>query len=84
MAQITVKKDSLSELEELHRILLEKKFKPADKVAEEFKKRNKLHEQFKGLNPKYFEEAIPLTYALDKLHTSDIKISSKYDFSRIF
>ena len=84
MVLITVKKDSLSEFEELHKILLKKTSKPIDKVAEEVKKRNKLHEQFKDLNPKYFEEAIPVKNALDKLHTSDIKISFKYDISRIF
>ena len=84
MTQIIVKEDSPVEPEDLHLIILKKKIKPIDKIDEELKKQYKLYGLFKEFNPKFYEEAIPLKNALDKLYTSDVRFSSKYNIFGMF
>jgi len=81
MKQVTVKEDSLIELEDLYIILLKKTSKSEQKDIDEAKKQNEL---YKNLNPRYFEEGIPLKEALQKPYTSDIIFSSKFDIFRVF
>ena len=81
MKQVTVKEDSLIELEDLYIILLKETSKSEQKDIDEAKKQNDL---YKNLNPRYFEEGIPLKEALQKPYTSDIIFSSKFDIFRVF
>ena len=84
MKQVIVNKDSLIELDELHIILLEKTSTGEQKDIEQIKKQFELYELYKNLNPRYFEEGIPLKEALQKPYTSDIIFSSKFDIFRVF
>jgi len=84
MKQVTVKEDSLIELEDLYIILLKKTSKSEQKDIDEAKKQNELNELYKNLNPRYFEEGIPLKEALQKPYTSDIIFSSKFDIFRVY
>ncbi|MFX1277809.1 MAG: hypothetical protein ACFFA3_00225 [Promethearchaeota archaeon] len=85
MTQIIAKEDTPVELEDLHIILAKRKLKLKTKITEETKKQQcELYELFKEFNPNYFEEAIPVKNALDKLYTSDIKFRSTFDFSRMY
>ncbi len=81
MKQVTVKEDSLFELEDLYIILLKETSKSEQKDIDEAKKQNDL---YKNLNPRYFEEGIPLKEALQKPYTSDIIFSSKFDIFRVY
>jgi len=84
MEQVIVNEDSLIELEELHIILLEKTSKAEQKDIEQTKKQIGLYELYKNLNPRYFEEGIPLNEAIEKLYTSDIVFSSKFNIFRVY
>jgi len=84
LKQVTVKEDSRIELEDLHIILLKKTSKLEQKDINEAKKQNELYELYKNLNPKYFEEAIPIKEALKNLDTSDNVFSSRFKIDRIF
>ena len=64
LKQVIVNKDSLIELDELHIILLEKTSTGEQKDIEQIKKQFELYELYKNLNPRYFEEVIPLKEAI--------------------
>ena len=84
MKQVIVNKDSLIGLEKLHITLLEKTSKVEQKDTEETKKQFELYELYKNLNPRYFEEGIPLKEAIEIPYTSDIVFSSKFNAFRVY
>lgn len=81
MEQVIIDKNFNIEVEELHIILKEA---PKQEDAEEDNKQYELHEFFKDLNPRYFEESIPVKDAIDRVYRSVIKFRSNFDFSRMF
>lgn len=84
LKQVIVNKDSLIELDELHIILLEKTSTGEQKDIEQIKKQFELYELYKNLNPRYFEEVIPLKEAIEIPYTSDIVFSSKFNAFRVY
>lgn len=81
MEQVIIDKNSNVEVEDLY-IILKKTSKQED--AEEVNEQYELYEFFKDLNPRYFEESIPVKDAMDRVYSSDIKFRTNFDFSRMF
>ena len=81
MEQVIIDKNSNIEVEELY-IGLKKVSRQED--VEEDDKQYELHEFFKDLNPRYFEESIPVKDVMDRVYSSDIKFRTNFDFSRMF
>ena len=81
MEQVIIDKNSNIEVEELY-IGLKKVSKQED--VEEDDKQYELHEFFKDLNPRYFEESIPVKDVMDRVYSSDFIFRSNFDFSRMF
>jgi ubiquinone/menaquinone biosynthesis C-methylase UbiE len=81
MTQI-IDTNSYVALEELYRILLKKSLKPEQKNSEELK--THLHELFKNLNPRFFEVAIPVKAAMQRVYNSHFIFRSHFDISRMF
>jgi len=81
MGQVIIDKNSNVEVEDLY-IILKKTSKQED--AEEVNEQYELYEFFKDLNPRYFEESIPVKDVMDRVYSSDIKFRTNFDFSRMF
>jgi len=81
MEQVIIDKNSNIEVEELY-IGLKKVSKQED--VEEDDKQYELHEFFKDLNPRYFEESIPVKDVMDRVYSSDFIFRANFDFSRMF
>ena len=81
MEQVIIDKNSNIEVEELY-ISLKKATK--QEVAEEGKKQYELHEFLKDLNPRYFEESIPVKDVMDRVYSSDFIFRANFNFSRMF
>lgn len=79
MTQIIMKKGTPVKIEELYVILLKKFSEEKEKEDEEFQEQ---YEFFKNLNPRYFEEGIPLKEALERQYLSDIRFSSGFNIFR--
>jgi len=70
------------EKKELYVILLNYRSSLEQKDIKEAKNQYSLYELYKNLNPKYFEEIIPLKEATLKVYLSDIVYSSKFNIFR--
>lgn len=81
MEQVIIDKNSNIEVEELY-IGLKKVSRQED--VEEDDKQYELHEFFKDLNPRYFEESIPVKDVMDRVYSSDFIFRANFDFSRMF
>jgi hypothetical protein len=79
MKQVIVNEDTFIELEDLYTILLIKTSKEG-----QIKKQIELFEFYKNLNPRYFEEAIPLKEAIETHYTSNIILGSKFNIFRVY
>ena len=81
MEQVIIDKNSNIEVEELY-IILKEASKQED--AEEDNNQYELYEFFKDLNPRYFEESVPVKDAMDRVYSSDFIYRANFDFSRMF
>jgi hypothetical protein len=82
MGQEPAKEEDLIGYLELYTIFSKHDSKQEKRDIEEFNKQLELYELFKTLNPRYFENIVPLKEAKLKVDSSDIIYSSKYNIFR--
>ncbi|MHA2131722.1 MAG: hypothetical protein ACW99L_17275 [Promethearchaeota archaeon] len=81
MTQSVLKEEIPFEIDELFKNQLKKYLATVREDKESVKEQ---YELFEILNPRYFEEGIPLKEALEKPYQSDIRFSSQFNIFRGF